>query len=71
MFLNDHYDDPMNVLGNTGYIIANFFADALLVRVHCFVFSSVAWMAAAISSTAATSFGPRDGGSSSSPVVSS
>ena len=41
MFLNDHYDDPMNVLGNAGYIIANFFADALLVRVHRIVFSSV------------------------------
>ena len=41
MFLNDHYDDPINVLGNAGYIIANFFADALLVRVHRILFLSV------------------------------
>ncbi|KAL1679934.1 hypothetical protein EV122DRAFT_263237 [Schizophyllum commune] len=42
MFLNDHYDDPMNVLGNAGYIIANFFADALLLY-RCYVVWAKRW----------------------------
>ncbi|KAI5836132.1 hypothetical protein K523DRAFT_323529 [Schizophyllum commune Tattone D] len=42
MFLDDHYDDPMNVLGNAGYIIANFFADALLLY-RCYVVWAKRW----------------------------
>ncbi|KAI5898409.1 uncharacterized protein SCHCODRAFT_02612001 [Schizophyllum commune H4-8] len=42
MFLNDHYDDPMDVLGNAGYIIANFFADALLLY-RCYVVWAKKW----------------------------
>ncbi|KAI4526375.1 hypothetical protein K525DRAFT_259368 [Schizophyllum commune Loenen D] len=42
MFLDDHYDDPMNVLGNAGYIIANFFADALLLF-RCYVVWAKRW----------------------------
>lgn len=30
-FLAEHYDTPVNVLGNTAYIVANFLADTILV----------------------------------------
>jgi hypothetical protein len=32
VYLVDHYDDPINQMGNSGYIIANFFTDGLMVR---------------------------------------
>ena len=32
-YLMEHYDDKINVLGNASYVVANFLADALLVRV--------------------------------------
>ena len=34
MYLNDHYNDASNTFGNAGYIVANFFADALLVSTY-------------------------------------
>ena len=30
-FLAEHYDTPVNVLGNAAYIAANFLADAIVV----------------------------------------
>jgi hypothetical protein len=32
VYLMEHYDAPINVMGNAGYIVANFFTDATLVR---------------------------------------
>jgi hypothetical protein len=31
VYLMEHYDSPINQMGNAGYIVANFFADATLV----------------------------------------